>query len=583
MLTTATMVMSFGTDSANVRLASTDRANSADISFAKSFDESSALAVEAPPPAAGDKKLKDAVDLEKSAPVNDRGAIAAGVGTKIKQDVNAGDEVQNESAGAKNLPALSSEKATPPMTVGVTIPSTGILQHGGKAKNSSPAIETEIPESSLSSQSEDVKNVPQKNAPPVDDTKPNATEATVGFQADGVASVVAAISDCGIKPLIQDPKAKPILDKNQGAVATEKGTKSHDGVVKTVKSAKAEEKKTAETVENTAGAEVQTLIATQMTVPPLGGTQQALNVVAEESARSSVGSPTSGRGTGAVIASPGARDKDTEAIKKGDDDNVKTSGSVVVDDSASQKTEAKESKTALSTIKPAADDNAATRSTAEPLTVSGPAHAELRATVANIGAVAGGTAAHIAATGNVQATVINPHAATVLANSTAIDSGAVVDATHKTLMATPTSLEIGIVNGTHGWLKIRADMTDGGVVNASLSTTTSSGQEMLHRELPSLTAYLQNERVAVNTVVVQPSMTPGAELRGFEGGMAGDGRGPAPQSGSQGGESRQGAADSGPVQIEREGFYSGMSGVGRDELLPLASRTGGGNWLNVRA
>ena len=581
MLTTATMVMSLGTDSANVRLASTDRAGSADISFAKSFDESSALAVEAAPQAAGDKKLKDAVDLEKSAPVNDRGAIAAVVGPKIKQDVNAGDEVQNESEGAKNLPALSSEKATPPMTVGVTIPSTGVLQHGGKTKDSSPAIETEMPESSLSSESEDVKNIDQKNAPSVDDTKPDATDATVGFQADGVASVIAAISDSGIKPLIQDPKVKPILDKNQGAVATEKGTKSHDGLVKTGKSAKAEEKKTAETVENTAGAEVQTLIATQMTVPPLGGTQQALNVVAEESALSSVGSPASGRGTGAVIASPGARDKDTEAIKKGDDDNVKTSGSVVVDDSASQKTEAKESKTALSTIKPAVDDNAATRSTTEPLTVSGPAHAELRATGADIGGIAGGAAAHVVAAGNVQATVINPHA--VLANSTAIDSGAVVDATHKTLMATPTSLEIGVVNGTHGWLKIRADMTDGGVVNASLSTTTSSGQEMLHRELPSLTAYLQNERVAVNTVVVQPSMTPGAELRGFEGGMAGDGRGPAPQSGSQGGESRQGAADSGPVQIEREGFYSGMSGVGRDELLPLASRTGGGNWLNVRA
>ena len=54
-----------------------------------------------------------------------------------------------------------------------------------------------------------------------------------------------------------------------------------------------------------------------------------------------------------------------------------------------------------------------------------------------------------------------------------------------------------MANGTQGWLKIRAEMTDGGVVNASVSATTSAGQEMLHRELPSLTAYLQQEQIGV--------------------------------------------------------------------------------------
>jgi len=45
-------------------------------------------------------------------------------------------------------------------------------------------------------------------------------------------------------------------------------------------------------------------------------------------------------------------------------------------------------------------------------------------------------------------------------------------------------------------------MTDGGVVNASVSAVSSAGQEMLHRELPALTAYLQEEKVAVNAVAV---------------------------------------------------------------------------------
>ena len=64
----------------------------------------------------------------------------------------------------------------------------------------------------------------------------------------------------------------------------------------------------------------------------------------------------------------------------------------------------------------------------------------------------------------------------------------------RTLSASPTALEVGIPDGTHGWLKVRAEMADGGVVNASVSAASPASQEMLHRELPSLTAYLQSER-----------------------------------------------------------------------------------------
>jgi hypothetical protein len=105
---------------------------------------------------------------------------------------------------------------------------------------------------------------------------------------------------------------------------------------------------------------------------------------------------------------------------------------------------------------------------------------------------------------------------------------------------------------------------------------------MLYRELPSLTTYLQNERVVVNTVVVQPAAIAGADFRGLAGGMNGDGRGQA-QSGRQGGESRQ--ETTGTVLNHSEGArsYVSVPGIGGDDLLSPASYAGGGSWLSVRA
>ncbi len=94
---------------------------------------------------------------------------------------------------------------------------------------------------------------------------------------------------------------------------------------------------------------------------------------------------------------------------------------------------------------------------------------------------------------------------------------------HSMVSVTPTSLEVGVANGSHGWLKIRAELTDGGAVNASVSAASSAGQEMLHRELPSLTAYLQSERLGVNTVVVHAAAAT-TEAKDFSGAMSGDQR-----------------------------------------------------------
>ncbi|WP_348268695.1 hypothetical protein P8936_05585 [Edaphobacter paludis] len=586
MLTATTVLTSLGTDLVNVR-APAERANSADISFARSFDESSALAVGVPSQTA-DQKLKDIVESESSVPVNSAGnsrrATAAVADLKMKQDANAGDETQKESTAAKSGYSFPSQKGTAPTTVGVIIPSMGVtVQHGQRSdKDSSPPISMEMSEVPIPS--EDVKDLDHKNVSSViDDTKTDATKIIAELQTDGTDSQVADIPGKQVTPVTQNLKETPTLNKDQGKVLTKREANDHGRSVKTEKSAKAEKGKAVLVVENATAVEAQPVATTSpvsipIMVPSVDGPQHGSKAVAEDGAVSSTSSsaPTCGVGTTAV--KPDGHDTKTEDIKKTDDGTVKTQGPVLTDNSVSRKTGVDEPKTALAPIKATDGENADTKSTAQPLAVSVAAHGELR-----VAGVPGGGAAHVIATGSAQTTEASTHTATGQSGSGVIDSAASTDATHKTLMATPTSLEIGVVNGTHGWLKIRADMTDGGVVNASLSTATSSGQEMLHRELPSLTAYLQTERVAVNAVVIQPPMASGTDFRGFDGGRNGNGQGSAQQSGNQGGDSRQGAASSAPNRVEKEGFYSGVSGVGGDELLSLASLAGGGNWLNVRA
>ena len=150
---------------------------------------------------------------------------------------------------------------------------------------------------------------------------------------------------------------------------------------------------------------------------------------------------------------------------------------------------------------------------------------------------------------------------------------------HQTLKATATSLEVGVTNGTQGWLKIRAEMTDGGVVNASVSATTSAGQEMLHRELPSLTAYLQQEQIGVGSLVLHTTTAMGSQE--FAGGLERDaGREQMQQHGGQEGESKQDASgttfsDSGEAYVQ-----GGLSGIAE---VTTNSIYAGGSWLSVRA
>jgi len=166
--------------------------------------------------------------------------------------------------------------------------------------------------------------------------------------------------------------------------------------------------------------------------------------------------------------------------------------------------------------------------------------------------------------------------------SNTMDTLPPMDAAHKTLQATPATLEVGVVDGSRGWLKIRAEMADGGGVNASLSTASSSGQDILHKELPSLTAYLQSEHIAVNRVIIQPTPATISDPRAFAGGMNNDGREQSRQSGNQGGENRQNASSTALGRLEQPRI-SGISESKGDELFSSFPYSSGGNWLSVRA
>ena len=165
-------------------------------------------------------------------------------------------------------------------------------------------------------------------------------------------------------------------------------------------------------------------------------------------------------------------------------------------------------------------------------------------------------------------------------NQPGVVAGSINDAP-RMLTATPTALEVGIQNGTHGWLSVRAEMADGGVVNASVSATSSAGQEMLHRELPALTAYLQQEKVAVNAIVVHTTPAVAAEGRSSLGTDGGGGQ--AQQRGNEGGDQQQSVRKQTLNDTDGTMNYPGLQGVDEDGLSSLATYESGGSWLSVRA
>ena len=203
------------------------------------------------------------------------------------------------------------------------------------------------------------------------------------------------------------------------------------------------------------------------------------------------------------------------------------------------------------------------------------------------------------------------HAPTSLSTSatartpSAVSEGSLVESTsatgqvvesHRTLVATPTTLEVGVQSGTQGWLRIRAEVGDQGAVNASLSASSSGGRELLHSQAPALNAFLHSEQMAVTTTVVDRAAAVGGNQGGGTMGSGGlgsqDGSGSANSSLLQGG-SAQGNGDrrdsSQPAMSvnasDTPRSYDPLLGV-RDAGEVSSSRASSpgdsGRWLNVR-
>jgi hypothetical protein len=65
--------------------------------------------------------------------------------------------------------------------------------------------------------------------------------------------------------------------------------------------------------------------------------------------------------------------------------------------------------------------------------------------------------------------------------------------------SSPSQLDVGVYDDTHGWLRIRAELGAGGAVNATV-TSADAAHESLKTALPAMTHYLGTESVHVNSI-----------------------------------------------------------------------------------
>jgi hypothetical protein len=151
---------------------------------------------------------------------------------------------------------------------------------------------------------------------------------------------------------------------------------------------------------------------------------------------------------------------------------------------------------------------------------------------------------------------------------------------HRTVAATPTTLEVGLPGGAHGWLKVRAELAGDGAVHASVSSNSASGTEMLRRELPTLTSYLHQEQVRVSSVVVQAPAS-AMDLSNFG---SGEDRRQAMNGGSPDANGSAGGKEAPPsdssVTGQNQQAFNGEGDIGESLSNGYA---GLGGWLSIRA
>jgi hypothetical protein len=147
----------------------------------------------------------------------------------------------------------------------------------------------------------------------------------------------------------------------------------------------------------------------------------------------------------------------------------------------------------------------------------------------------------------------------------------------KTLVSTPSVLEVGITGGAHGWLRVRAELEHTGEVTASLMASSVTSADALHKQLGAMSAYLKSEVVGVTSLAVTAPEKSGA-TQGL--GTQANSANPGASGGSGAGSSSQQRGDGNEKAMPWAGFEAEYA----SQAVPAALLGSGvGGWLNVRA
>ena len=159
-------------------------------------------------------------------------------------------------------------------------------------------------------------------------------------------------------------------------------------------------------------------------------------------------------------------------------------------------------------------------------------------------------------------------------------SGGVGAGDTRTLVATPNVLEVGITGGSHGWLRVRAELGHTGEVTASLVASNAASAETLHKSLGAITDYLKSESVGVSSLAVTtPEKSSGALAAATYDASAGGGT-----QGQMG--AGEGSSEGASGGVEEVGGWEELAGgievgVAGSSMSAMVSG-GSGGWLSVR-
>ncbi len=146
----------------------------------------------------------------------------------------------------------------------------------------------------------------------------------------------------------------------------------------------------------------------------------------------------------------------------------------------------------------------------------------------------------------------------------------------RTLASTPQTLEVGVATGTHGWLRVRAEMGSAGEVVASVVASSPVTAEALHRGLPALHEYLAHEQMGLVSVeIASPRVPVPSPDQGIAAGVES-------QAGAREQQAQQGQQAAAGTSADDAQPWLGEELSTSSEMPFLQSPGRGGGWLSVR-